>query len=148
MAFHSSRCAGTKRPAFTRAHPICGRASAPSTGRSAIQPMSDLRFDGGRFVALLETLQSMASGQVNARLPSSPHQDALDKLAHGINALVGELASAEARTGAVLKAVPDLMFVLLPDGTFVDYHARDPKLLFVPPSAYIGRKIGEVLPPA
>src|SRR6185503_10476145 len=32
------------------------------------------------------------------------------------------------------------------DGTYVDYHARDPKLLLVPPSAFIGRKISDVLP--
>jgi signal transduction histidine kinase len=55
--------------------------------------------------------------------------------------------AAEARNSAIIKALPDLMFVLRRDGTFVDYHTRDPKLLFVPPSAFIGRQIRDVLPP-
>ena len=55
--------------------------------------------------------------------------------------------SAEARNRAILKAIPDLMFVLLRDGTIVDYHARDPSLLFVPATAFLGRTVGEVLPP-
>jgi signal transduction histidine kinase len=104
------------------------------------------------------------------RLPVSPRHDELDAIAHGINVLVGELswaharakeaqeekaaalraavASAEARSGAMLRAIPDLMFVILRDGTFVDHHARDPRNLFVPPSAFLGRRVGDVLPPA
>jgi PAS domain S-box-containing protein len=54
----------------------------------------------------------------------------------------------EARNSAMLRAIPDLMFVLLPDGTCVDYHARDPKLLFVPPGKFLGRTIRDVMPPA
>jgi signal transduction histidine kinase len=52
-----------------------------------------------------------------------------------------------ARNSAILRAIPDLMFVLLRDGTYVDYHARDPRLLFVPPEKFIGRTIAEVMPP-
>jgi PAS domain S-box-containing protein len=57
------------------------------------------------------------------------------------------LVQAEARNSAMLRAIPDLMFVLLRDGTYVDHHARDAKLLLVPPSAFIGRKVHEVMPP-
>jgi PAS domain S-box-containing protein len=57
------------------------------------------------------------------------------------------LVQAEARNSAMLRAVPDLMFVLLRDGTYVDYHARDPKLLFAPPSVFIGKKVREIMPP-
>jgi signal transduction histidine kinase len=130
---------------------------------------AQLCFASERITAFLQTLESMASGNVEVRLPISWRHDALDALAHGINVLVGELSwagarakqaqeqkaaelqaavtAAEARTGAMLKAIPDLMFVLLRDGTFVDYHARDQKMLFVPPSGFIGRKVREVLPP-
>lgn len=55
--------------------------------------------------------------------------------------------SAEARNRAILRAIPDLMFVLLRDGTIVDYHARDSSLLLVPPPAFLGRRVGDVLPP-
>jgi len=55
--------------------------------------------------------------------------------------------SAEARNRAILRAIPDLMFVVRRDGTIVDYHARDPSLLFVPATAFLGRTVGDVLPP-
>ena len=50
------------------------------------------------------------------------------------------------RNSAILRAIPDLMFMLRCDGTYVDYHARDPQLLFAPPDRFIGRTIREVLP--
>jgi signal transduction histidine kinase len=59
-----------------------------------------------------------------------------------------ELGHAEARNSATLKAIPDLMFVILRDGTYVDCHARDPKLLYAPPDAFLGRRVREILPPA
>jgi len=52
----------------------------------------------------------------------------------------------EARNSAVLRAIPDLMFVLLRDGTYVDYHAKDPTLLFERPDGFIGKKIRDVMP--
>ena len=46
------------------------------------------------------------------------------------------VANAQARSDALLRAIPDLMFVLRRDGTYLDYHARDPHLLFAPPDAF------------
>ena len=57
------------------------------------------------------------------------------------------LGFAQARNNAMLRAIPDLMFVLQRDGTFVDYHARDPQLLFAPPTTFIGRTLRDVMPP-
>ena len=57
------------------------------------------------------------------------------------------LAQSEARNSAMLRAVPDLMFVLLRDGTYVDYHARDPQLLFAPPSVFVGKNVRDIMPP-
>ena len=133
-------------------------------------PEANFNFDSDRVAAFLRTVESMAAGQIDQRLPISPRHDILDAIAYAINVLVGELSwagarakeaqeekeaqlraavtSAEVRSGAILRAIPDLMFVLLRDGTYVDYHARDPKLLFVPPSTFIGRKVRDVFPPA
>jgi PAS domain S-box-containing protein len=55
---------------------------------------------------------------------------------------------AEERNTAILRAIPDLMFVLLRDGTYVDYHARDESVLLVPPSVFIGRTVRDIMPPA
>jgi signal transduction histidine kinase len=49
-------------------------------------------------------------------------------------------------TAAILRAIPDLIFLLRRDGTYVDYHARNMKLLFVPPEQFLGRTIRDVLP--
>jgi PAS domain S-box-containing protein len=58
------------------------------------------------------------------------------------------LHQSEARNSALLHVMPDLMFVIRADGVYLDYHARDPRLLFVPPEQFIGRHIAEVMPPA
>src|SRR5262249_34021828 len=54
---------------------------------------------------------------------------------------------SEERNAAMLRAVPDLMFVILRDGTYLDYHARDPQLLFAPPATFIGKKVRDIMPP-
>jgi signal transduction histidine kinase len=59
--------------------------------------------------------------------------------------MAGEL---EARNSAILRAIPDLMFVLLRDGTYVDCHVRDEALLVVPAEQLIGRTIRDVMPAA
>jgi len=132
-------------------------------------PGGEFTFDSERLAVFLQTVESMAAGQIERRLAISPRHDALDAIAHAINVLVGELSwagtrakeaqeekeaqlraaveSAETRNGAILRAIPDLMFVMLRDGTYVDYHARDPKLLFVPPSTFLGKRVHEVMPP-
>lgn len=53
----------------------------------------------------------------------------------------------EARNNAILRALPDLMFVQTRDGVYVDYSAKDESLLFVPPSQFMGKKMRDVLPP-
>jgi PAS domain S-box-containing protein len=57
------------------------------------------------------------------------------------------LRMAEDRNSAILRAIPDLMFVLRRDGTYVDYHARDPSELFLPPDQFLGRTVREIMPP-
>jgi PAS domain S-box-containing protein len=58
------------------------------------------------------------------------------------------LRQSEARNRAILRAIPDWMFLLSVDGVFLEYHARDPEKLLVPPSAFLGRTVREVMPPA
>jgi signal transduction histidine kinase len=58
-----------------------------------------------------------------------------------------EIEQLATRNGAMLRAIPDLMFVVRHDGTYVDYHAKDPALLFVAPDVFMGRTIRDVMPP-
>src|SRR6185295_2509332 len=58
------------------------------------------------------------------------------------------LEQREARNTAILQAMPDLMFVIGADGTYLDFHARDRSQLFVPPEVFLGRTVREIMPPA
>lgn len=58
-----------------------------------------------------------------------------------------ELRASEARNSAILQAMPDLMFVMDRDGRYVDFHGRDGDLLVMPPEAFLGKTIREVMPP-
>ena len=56
------------------------------------------------------------------------------------------LQASEERNRAILNAIPDLMFVLDREGTYLDYHAPDDNLLFAPPHEFLGKKQSDVLP--
>lgn len=57
-----------------------------------------------------------------------------------------ELKESEARNRAFLKAIPDLIFVIDKDGTFLDYNAGRQDELYARPEVFLGKKVCEVLP--
>ena len=60
---------------------------------------------------------------------------------------VTSVRDVEARNRALLDAVPDLLFIMSPDGRFLDCKpARDVPLM-LPPSAFIGKRIQDIFPP-
>jgi PAS domain S-box-containing protein len=56
------------------------------------------------------------------------------------------LRRSEARNRAILRAIPDWMFLMTADGVFLDYHAQDVSRLHAAPSAFLGRNVRDVLP--
>jgi PAS domain S-box-containing protein len=54
---------------------------------------------------------------------------------------------AEARHRAILRALPDWVFLTSSDGVFVEFQARDRRHLAMSPAECIGRHITEVFPP-
>jgi PAS domain S-box-containing protein len=56
------------------------------------------------------------------------------------------LRHSEARNRAILRAIPDWMFLTTRDGLILDFHAQDPTKLYAPPSTFLGRRVVEVLP--
>lgn len=71
----------------------------------------------------------------------------------GLNAdITDQKRAAEAlhesneRTRAILRALPDLMFLQNKDGVYLDYYARERKDLLVPPESFLGKNIREVMP--
>lgn len=57
------------------------------------------------------------------------------------------LRESEARNRAILNAFPDLMFILDREGTYLDYLAARPEMLFVPPEQFLGKKVRDIFPP-
>jgi PAS domain S-box-containing protein len=57
------------------------------------------------------------------------------------------LRQSEERNRAILRAVPDLMFVFSDDGVYLDFHAKDPEKLLVPPEAFLGKRMRDIMPP-
>ena len=54
---------------------------------------------------------------------------------------------AQMRNRAILRAMPDLLFIHSAEGRFLDYYARDRGQLLLPPERFLGRTLDEVLPP-
>ncbi len=59
-----------------------------------------------------------------------------------------ELRKSEARTRALLRAMPDLMFRMSRAGMFVDYYAANSSSLYRPPSVFLGANVRKVMGPA
>ena len=57
------------------------------------------------------------------------------------------LRESEAKNKAILKALPDLMFIMDRDGTYLDCYAKNPRDLLVPPEQLLGKNMREILPP-
>jgi PAS domain S-box-containing protein len=57
------------------------------------------------------------------------------------------LLASEARNRAILKALPDLLFVLSPSGVFIEYHCAEMVDLLMAPDEFMGRTMEDVLPP-
>ena len=67
---------------------------------------------------------------------------------------VSQLKEAEAKYkleaekgNAILKAIPDSMFIFDKEYRYVDYYVKNPDLLFAPPEEFLGKRVDEVLPP-
>jgi PAS domain S-box-containing protein len=56
------------------------------------------------------------------------------------------LRASERRNSALLDAIPDNMFRIRGDGTFVDFHSNNPDALAMPPERILGSNIRDHLP--
>jgi signal transduction histidine kinase len=101
-----------------------------------------------------KVLGSLAMYYAEPRAPRSEEQSLIEAAADIARiAIEQERASqafrnSEARNQAILRAIPDWMFLTTVDGAFLDYHARDVSRLHMPPAAFLGRNVREVLPPS
>ncbi|MEI8049340.1 MAG: PAS domain S-box protein [Bacteroidota bacterium] len=76
---------------------------------------------------------------------------------HGYMALVIDISQekfameslykSEAENRAIIQAVPDLMFRIDRNGTYLDSHSQNESALYVPKALFVGKKVSEILPP-
>ena len=57
------------------------------------------------------------------------------------------LRQTEEKDRAILRAIPDLMFLQTRDGVYLDYHSMNPSDLPAPPELFLGKNMKEILPP-
>jgi PAS domain S-box-containing protein len=55
--------------------------------------------------------------------------------------------ASERRYRALLDAIPDVIYRVHRDGTYLDHHAADPRDLAAPPERFAGSTVPDVLPP-
>jgi PAS domain S-box-containing protein len=56
------------------------------------------------------------------------------------------LRQSEERSRAILRAIPDWMFVTSTDGVYLDYHVKNTEDLLMQPEAFLGKSMHDVLP--
>ena len=57
------------------------------------------------------------------------------------------LRESEAKNRALLDAIPDMMFVISKDGTYLDFNPAQGQEPLLPPSEFLGKTVFEVMPP-
>jgi PAS domain S-box-containing protein len=57
------------------------------------------------------------------------------------------LRASEERSRAILRAIPDLMFLMTADGVYLDFHTTNLNELLVQPDHFLGKNMRDVLPP-
>lgn len=111
--------------------------------REVVVPLATLR----------DTVNQLRWGNpIATGLPTS-RRDELGQLALEIAMLAGELrtsehgrSKSEARNRALLNAIPDMMFLLDRDCTFLDFKPSHTLDTLVPPSVFIGKNVRQFFP--
>lgn len=62
-------------------------------------------------------------------------------------AVIRERDESSQRNRAILRANPDLVFLMSRQGVYLDYHAREPSDPLLRPDGFLGKNVREVLPP-
>jgi PAS domain S-box-containing protein len=97
-------------------------------------------------------LGSFAMYFVDARAPSDDELKLIEAAADVARIAIEQhraqhaLRHSEARNRAILRAIPDWVFLTTAEGVYVDYHAKDASQLYAHPSSFIGRSIKDVIP--
>ncbi len=98
--------------------------------------LRDCCLDEAAFLRLQQILAALSSDLI-ARLPHQPSEPRAQMA-----------ADREVQRQALLDAIPDLIFRMRRDGTYLEVKADQVTDLALPPAQLIGRQVAEVLPPS
>lgn len=59
---------------------------------------------------------------------------------------IDALAASQQRNHAILRAMPDMMFLFSRDGIYLDFYAKHPDQLLMHPENFLGKHLREVIP--
>lgn len=57
-----------------------------------------------------------------------------------------ELLRSEERLKAILSSLPDMIFLIDREGTFLDFHTPSPDQLAIPPDRFLGKRLADLMP--
>lgn len=63
-----------------------------------------------------------------------------------VAARTADLTTAKGHLESLVAAIPDILFQISGDGVFLDFHSGSPADLAIPPDAFLGKTLHEVLP--
>jgi len=91
-------------------------------------------------IVVLAAIQAALAGLLLAERSRRLRLEAKNKAA------AGTLQESDAQNSAILKALPDMMFLLSKDGTYLDWYAKDHSNLYPPPEQFLGKNVREIMP--
>ncbi|GCD76751.1 hypothetical protein JCM31826_02330 [Thermaurantimonas aggregans] len=57
-----------------------------------------------------------------------------------------KILESERKNRAILNALPDLIFIIDRNLKYIDFHAYDPSQILMPPEAFLGKTVKEIMP--
>jgi len=97
--------------------------------------------------SLLITLSQVVMNAQRLEYDLRRTREALEEDIRERERVEGELREAKERLEATINALPDLLLRVDREGRARECHTADPGRLSLPPAAFLGRKVTEVLPP-
>lgn len=70
-----------------------------------------------------------------------------NRLVHALFSSMKELRQSRLRFETVVRALPDLVFMVDREGRFLSYESLENKKLIAPPQVFLGKRISDMLPP-
>ncbi len=96
---------------------------------------------GVYFLGLMSLILSVVSGISVTNVLKKPYE--LEKM---VKSQAKEISKTNQKNAAILKALPDLLFILDKNGVFLDYHKPQGMSTLRKPEEFLGKKIEDVMP--